>query len=104
MDALRDLDDSLTMVHLFATLPAESKYDIPQRTVQLCRRLALEWQAYVVRSGALRRVFVSVKGYYFQVGVLSGGGVGSGRWGWEGREGGTTVPLLGLPAAATCNA
>nr|A8JBB2.1 RecName: Full=Pescadillo homolog [Chlamydomonas reinhardtii] len=70
VDALRDLDDSLTMVHLFATLPAESKYDIPQRTVQLCRRLALEWQAYVVRSGALRRVFVSVKGYYFQAEIL----------------------------------
>ncbi|KAG2433092.1 hypothetical protein HYH02_012795 [Chlamydomonas schloesseri] len=70
VDALRDLDDALTMVHLFATLPAESKYDIPTRAVQLSRRLALEWQAYVVRSGALRRVFVSVKGYYFQAEIL----------------------------------
>ncbi|GFR53151.1 hypothetical protein Agub_g15871, partial [Astrephomene gubernaculifera] len=70
VDALRDLDDALTMVHLFATLPAESKYDIPTKAVHTARRLALEWQAYIVRSGALRRVFVSVKGYYFQAEVL----------------------------------
>ncbi|EFJ52618.1 hypothetical protein VOLCADRAFT_54970, partial [Volvox carteri f. nagariensis] len=70
VDALRDLDDALTMVHLFATLPAESKYDIPPKAVHTSRRLALEWQAYIVRSGSLRRVFVSVKGYYFQAEVL----------------------------------
>ncbi|KAG2488833.1 hypothetical protein HYH03_012632 [Edaphochlamys debaryana] len=70
VDALRDLDDALTMVHLFATLPAESKYDIPTKAVHTARRLALEWQAYVVRSNSLRRVFVSVKGYYFQASVL----------------------------------
>ncbi|GIL89722.1 hypothetical protein Vretimale_16621 [Volvox reticuliferus] len=58
------------MVHLFATLPAESKYDIPPKAVHTSRRLALEWQAYVVRSGSLRRIFVSVKGYYFQAEVL----------------------------------
>ncbi len=142
VDALRDLDDALTMVHLFATLPAEAKYGIPTQVrflartrvarihtwkrgtytqftrarenlgsrcravrggmragcaagpvglqralgscpcvfcvcvpcvcacrtqeVQKARRLALEWQAFVVRDGGLRRVFVSVKGYYFQ--------------------------------------
>lgn len=38
--------------------------------VHTARRLALEWQAYVVRSSALRRVFVSVKGYYFQAELL----------------------------------
>ncbi|GLC41828.1 hypothetical protein PLESTM_001249900 [Pleodorina starrii] len=70
VDALRDLDDALTMIHLFATLPAESKYDIPPKAVHTSRRLALEWQAYVVRSGSLRRMFVSVKGYYFQAEVL----------------------------------
>ncbi|KXZ46900.1 hypothetical protein GPECTOR_39g394 [Gonium pectorale] len=70
VDALRDMDDALTMVHLFATLPAESKYDIPTTAVHTARRLALEWQAYIVRSGALRRVFVSVKGYYFQAELL----------------------------------
>ena len=37
--------------------------------VQLARRLALEWQAWVVRAHALRKVFVSVKGYYYQAEV-----------------------------------
>lgn len=69
-DALRDLDDPLTMTHLFATLPAEAAHDIPAKAVQMSRRLALEWQSYVVRTHALRKVFVSVKGFYYQADVL----------------------------------
>ena len=57
------------MVHLFATLPAEKAYAIPAATVAKSRRLALEWQAYVVRTHSLRRVFVSVKGFYYQADV-----------------------------------
>ena len=41
--------------------------------VHTARRLVLEWQAYIVRAAALRRVFVSVKGYYFQVGLMAQG-------------------------------
>jgi hypothetical protein len=139
IDALRDLDDPLTMVHLFATLPAEKRYEIPRKQVRaagaggqrppprsraaappgagcrdargqqlpsralalaaassclkppplrpypphthphtpprplqvdMARRLALEWQAFVVRSNSLRKVFVSVKGFYYQAEVM----------------------------------
>lgn len=70
VDALRDLDDPLTMVHLFAVLPAEEMHGIPAKAVAVSRRLALEWQAWVVRTAALRRTFVSVKGFYFQADVM----------------------------------
>ncbi|KAK9822243.1 hypothetical protein WJX81_005392 [Elliptochloris bilobata] len=70
VDALRDLDDPLSLVHLFATLPAEQRHGIPTKAVQTARRLALEWQAWVVRTSALRCAFVSVKGFYFQADVL----------------------------------
>lgn len=69
VDALRDLSDPLTLVHLFAVLPADHKHNIPPKLVLRARELALEWQAYVVRTHALRKVFVSVKGYYYQADV-----------------------------------
>jgi pescadillo protein len=70
VDALRDLDDALTLVHLFAALPADSRRNVPRPVVETARRLATEWAAYVAKSGALRRVFVSVKGYYYQAEVM----------------------------------
>ena len=35
--------------------------------VQTSRRLVLEWQALVCRAAALRKAFISVKGFYLQV-------------------------------------
>ena len=62
MDALRDLDDPLAMVHLFAVLPSDQMKGIPADRVQLSRRLALEWQAYVVASHTLRKSFCQRQG------------------------------------------
>lgn len=69
VDALRDLDDPLSLLTLFGTLPAEREHKIPTEMVHASRRLALEFQAHVVRSRALRKVFVSVKGIYYQAEV-----------------------------------
>ncbi len=68
-DAVRDLDDPLTLVHLFAALAADERAHIPRSATAAARALSLEWQAWVARSHALRKCFISVKGYYFQADV-----------------------------------
>ncbi|XP_068017978.1 pescadillo homolog [Melanerpes formicivorus] len=67
-DALRDLDDALSMCFLFSTFPRSGKCHV--QTIQLCRRLALEFLNYVIASRALRKVFLSIKGIYYQAEVL----------------------------------
>jgi len=64
LDALRDLDDPLSMTHLFASLPQTIK--VPANKTKKCAKLAKEWQNYVVEAHALRKVFLSIKGIYYQ--------------------------------------
>jgi pescadillo len=64
VDALRDLDDALSMLFLFANLPS-SEY-IPAKTIALCQRLTREFEHYVITSHALRKSFLSIKGIYYQ--------------------------------------
>ena len=66
-DALGDLDDALSLVHLFATLPVTGA--LKAEHTAMARRLSLEWAHYVVRAHALKKVFFSVKGAFFQAEV-----------------------------------
>lgn len=68
-DALRDLDDPLCLVNLFSTFQAHKLFDIPNERVQACARLAKEFNFYVVKSRSLRKVFLSIKGIYYQADV-----------------------------------
>ncbi|GAA95973.1 uncharacterized protein L969DRAFT_53845 [Mixia osmundae IAM 14324] len=68
IDSIRDLDDALSLIILFAHLPASSK--VPAPIVAHCARLANEWQLYVARTHSLRKVFLSIKGIYFQAEVM----------------------------------
>jgi len=68
VDSLRDLDDALSMCFLFARLPKSPK--IKSEVVQLCRRLTVEFLHYVISSKSLRKVFVSIKGIYYQAEIL----------------------------------
>ncbi|PSN36784.1 Pescadillo [Blattella germanica] len=64
IDAIRDLDDCLTLIFLFSTFP--SLRHVPHSQSALCRRLSTEFLHAVIVSRALRKVFISIKGYYFQ--------------------------------------
>ncbi|XP_054852750.1 pescadillo homolog isoform X2 [Eublepharis macularius] len=68
IDAVRDLDDALSMCFLFATFPRTGKCHV--QTIQLCRRLTVEFLNYVIASRALRKVFLSIKGIYYQAEVM----------------------------------
>uniref|UniRef100_W5K0Y2 Pescadillo homolog n=1 Tax=Astyanax mexicanus TaxID=7994 RepID=W5K0Y2_ASTMX len=68
IDALRDVDDALSMCFLFSTFARTGKCHV--QTIQLCRRLSVEWMNYIVTSRSLKKVFLSIKGIYYQAEVL----------------------------------
>ena len=68
IDALRDLDDALCMIHLFAAMPSVGR--ITADKTASCQQLVRHWQYYVAKSKTLHKVFVSVKGIYFQAEVM----------------------------------
>jgi len=65
-EAVRDLDDAVSMLALFQALSADQKREIPTEAVNEATRLYQEFQLYIIRAQALRKVFASIKGYYFQ--------------------------------------
>jgi pescadillo len=64
VDALRDLDDALSMLFLFANLPSTTY--VSPKTIALCERLCLEFQHYLIVTHSLRKSFLSIKGIYYQ--------------------------------------
>ncbi|KAL8180543.1 UNVERIFIED_CONTAM: mRNA-binding ribosome synthesis protein [Gekko kuhli] len=68
IDAVRDLDDALSMCFLFSTFPRTGKCHV--QTIQLCRRLTVEFLNYIIAARALRKVFLSIKGIYYQAEVM----------------------------------
>lgn len=66
-DALQDLDDCLSMCFLFASFPKSSHIHLHK--VQLCRRLTVEFMHYIIASRSLTKVFISIKGIYYQADI-----------------------------------
>lgn len=67
IDAIKDLDDCLTLLFLFSTFP--SLRLIPREQSFLCRRLTIEFLHYIISSKSIRKVFISIKGFYFQADI-----------------------------------
>lgn len=68
VDALRDLDDALSMCFLYARF-GKSK-SLPLELIELSRRLTLEFMFFVMETKALRKVFISIKGYYYEANIM----------------------------------
>ncbi|EGG25399.1 hypothetical protein DFA_03648 [Cavenderia fasciculata] len=67
-DAIRDLDDCLTLIHLFASMDSSPK--VREQHIITCSTLAREFQMYIASSNSLRKVFVTVKGIYYQAEIM----------------------------------
>lgn len=63
VDALRDLDDPLNMLFLFANMPATDS--VGHRITNEAEKLTNHWLAYVARERLIKKVFVSIKGVYY---------------------------------------
>jgi pescadillo len=74
IDAVRDIDDAMSMIHLYAFLSPEIKSDttieihhsltsgLHERAKEMCNR----WDSYVARAHTLTKGFISIKGYYYE--------------------------------------
>ncbi|PJF19537.1 Pescadillo-like protein [Paramicrosporidium saccamoebae] len=70
VDALRDLDDPLSMLALFATLPRTNVDSHQADTSLKCAKLLREFESYVVATDSLKKAFISIKGIYYQAEIL----------------------------------
>jgi pescadillo protein len=70
VDALRDLDDPLSLVTLFSTLPKTETEGHKGETAKNCAKLMREFEAYIIATGALKKAFISIKGIYYQAEIL----------------------------------
>jgi pescadillo protein len=68
VDALRDCDDALSMCFLFAMFPKGPGR--PDDLIDLSRKLTVEFMHYIINSKSLRKVFISIKGYYYQAEIM----------------------------------
>ncbi|KAJ9652492.1 mRNA-binding ribosome synthesis protein nop7 [Neophaeococcomyces mojaviensis] len=64
VDALRDLDDALSLLFLFANLP--STETVPPKVIAKCQRLCHEFEHYLITTNSLKKSFLSIKGIYYQ--------------------------------------
>merc|ERR1712013_940276 len=65
-DALKDLDDCVTFIFLFAALPSGILAQLTALRRLECQKLCREFLHYVAARGVLTKMFLSVKGVYFE--------------------------------------
>lgn len=66
VDAIRDLDDALCMICLFASCPSNKDFKISVDMIRMSERLWHEFELYLMASKSVRKSFLSIKGIYYQ--------------------------------------
>jgi pescadillo protein len=75
VDAVKDIDDAMTMVSLYAFLSPEIKSDstiefhhaLPTGLHEKAKAVVDDFTTYVSKAHLLSRAFISIKGYYYEV-------------------------------------
>eukprot|EP01121_Diplochlamys_sp_Union-15-3_P005369 TRINITY_DN156_c0_g1_i1.p1 TRINITY_DN156_c0_g1~~TRINITY_DN156_c0_g1_i1.p1 ORF type:complete len:594 (-),score=118.31 TRINITY_DN156_c0_g1_i1:98-1879(-) len=68
IDALRDLDDALSLIFTYSFLP-NVKF-VKSASITACQNLGREFKYYVIRSHSLRKAYVTIKGIYYQAEIM----------------------------------
>jgi len=69
-DALRDMDDALCLISLFATLPQHQSLGLDNKDIEMAKKLYNEWMTYCTISQCFKKAFLSIKGIYYQVELM----------------------------------
>jgi len=70
IDALRDLDDALCLISLFANFPQHQSLELASKEIELSNKLYKEWMTYCTVAQAFKKSFYSIKGIYYQVEIM----------------------------------
>jgi pescadillo protein len=53
-DAIKDLDDPLCLINLFASFPSNKDLGVPREKIEKCIKLSREFNLYIIKSQSLR--------------------------------------------------
>ena len=66
------MQDPLNLVHLFSKLPTNpipGRTVVPAETITECSRLINEWKLWAIKTHSLRKMFLGIKGIYYECDV-----------------------------------
>lgn len=70
VDALRDLDDALCLISLYAQLPQHVTLEVSRHEIQQCSQLYRDFMLYCTVSQCFSKAFFSIKGIYYRVEIM----------------------------------
>ena len=70
VDALRDLDDALCLISLFAQFPQHLTLEIDKKVLETCQTLYRDFMLYCTVSQCFTKSFFSIKGIYYRVEIM----------------------------------